>query len=92
VPLRLLHPDHRCASTGAGHTCEWSAKIWLNTRELLKRKNMELQDCACVLYNDNSGEILLHLFFGTEGGQEADDLVGRGKIEVLVIAGEEMIV
>jgi hypothetical protein len=29
---------------------------------------------------------------GTEGGQEADDLVGRGKIEVLVIAGEEMIV
>jgi hypothetical protein len=63
MPLRLLHPDHRCASTGAGHTCEWSAKIWLNTRELLKRKNIELQDCACVLYNDNSGEILLHLFF-----------------------------
>jgi hypothetical protein len=29
---------------------------------------------------------------GTEGGQEADDHVGRGKIEVLVIAGEEMIV
>jgi hypothetical protein len=35
----------------------------LNTRELLKRKNMDLQDYTCVLCSTNSEESLLYLFF-----------------------------
>jgi hypothetical protein len=35
----------------------------LNTRQLLKWKNMELQDYICVLCSTNSEESLLHLFF-----------------------------
>jgi hypothetical protein len=35
----------------------------LNTRELLKRKNMELQDYTCVLCNGSIEENLLHLLF-----------------------------
>jgi hypothetical protein len=35
----------------------------LNIRELLKRKNIKLQDYTCVLCNDNIEENLLHLFF-----------------------------
>jgi hypothetical protein len=43
--------------------------LWLllhdlvNTRELLKRKNMELPDYNCVMCNINSEKSLLHLFF-----------------------------
>jgi len=33
----------------------------LSTRELLKRKNMELQDYNCVLCNNRTEESLLHL-------------------------------
>lgn len=33
----------------------------LSTRELLKRKNMELQDYTCVLCNNSTEESLLHL-------------------------------
>jgi hypothetical protein len=35
----------------------------LNTRGLLKRKNMDLPDYNCVLFNDNMEEDLMHLFF-----------------------------
>jgi hypothetical protein len=34
-----------------------------DTRELLKRKNMELQDHNCVLCSWNLEENLVHLFF-----------------------------
>jgi hypothetical protein len=35
----------------------------LNTREILRRKNMELEDYTCVLCRQNAEESLLHLFF-----------------------------
>jgi hypothetical protein len=35
----------------------------LNTRELLKRKNMDLQNYICVLCNTKSEKSMLHLFF-----------------------------
>ena len=35
----------------------------LNTRNLLKRKNMELDDYTCVLYNIGCEETNFHLFF-----------------------------
>jgi hypothetical protein len=35
----------------------------LNTREILRRKNMDLQDYSCVLCTRNIGEYLMHLFF-----------------------------
>jgi hypothetical protein len=35
----------------------------LNTRELLKRKNMELDDYNCVLCREGVEESLMHLFF-----------------------------
>jgi hypothetical protein len=35
----------------------------LNTRELLRRKNLDLRDYNCVLCNTHSKESLLHLFF-----------------------------
>jgi hypothetical protein len=36
----------------------------LSTRELLKRKNMILQDYCCILCNANAEESLIHLFLG----------------------------
>jgi hypothetical protein len=35
----------------------------LNTREMLRRKNMELDDYSCVLCRQNAEECLFHLFF-----------------------------
>ena len=36
----------------------------LSTRELLRRKNMDLQDYNCILCNGSTEDSLLHLFLG----------------------------
>lgn len=36
---------------------------WLNTRNLLRRKNMHLDDHSCVLCSSGDEETLMHLFF-----------------------------
>lgn len=65
----ILHPVYRWLWKSA---CQNKYKVFfwllikdrLSTRELLKRKNMELQDYNCILCNGDTEESLVHLFLG----------------------------
>jgi len=62
-----VHPAFRWLWASACQ-CKHKVFFWLlmkdriSTRELLKRKNMALQDFTCVLCSNNTEESLLHLF------------------------------
>jgi hypothetical protein len=62
-----VHPAYNWLWASACQ-CKHKVFFWLlmkdriSTRELLKRKNMVLQDFTCVLCNNNTEESLLHLF------------------------------
>lgn len=63
----LLHPVYKwlwkCSCQNKHKVFFWLLiKDRLSTKELLKRKNMTLQDFNCVLCNGNMEESLLHLF------------------------------
>jgi len=63
----MLHPVYKwlcnCSCQNKHRVFFWLLiKDRLSTRELLKRKNMTLQDYNCILCNGSAEESLVHLF------------------------------
>ena len=61
-----IHPSHRwiwkCSCQNTHKVFAWLIlKDRLSTREILRRKNMELQDYTCVLCSQSTEESLFHL-------------------------------